>query len=249
MFLLVLGNGVVSGTLLKGSKAENSDWWVITVAWGLSVAFAIYAVGNISGAHINPAVTLGLAVVNEFPWEKVPGYMLSQVAGAFTGGALVWVFYRPHWKISEEEEKKLASFCTIPAIRAKWHNFMSETVATFVLVFGILFIGANEFTEGLNPLVIGSLITLIGLSLGGTTGFAINPARDLGPRIAHFLLPVYGKGSSDWQYSWVPIAGPLYGGMLGSLVYKWLYVSEVGVLLWPVAALFFVLLFLVIKNK
>ena len=191
--LIIMGNGVVAGVLLKQSKAENSGWWVITVAWGMAVSLAIFAVGRISGAHINPAVSIGLASVGEFPWAKVPGYVIAQLAGALTGSVIVWLHYLPHWALTEDKALKLATFSTAPAVRSSWHNLISEIIGTFILVGGILFIGANEFTDGLNPLVVGSLITAVGLSLGGTTGFAINPARDLGPRIAHFLLPIKGK--------------------------------------------------------
>lgn len=230
--LIVMGNGVVAGALLKKSKAENSGWLVITVAWGLAVSLAIFAVGRISGAHINPAVSIGLATVGEFPWAKVPGYIVAQMAGALVGSVIVWLHYLPHWVLTEDKELKLASFSTIPAVRNPWHNLMSEIIGTFILVAAILFIGANKFTEGLNPLVVGLLITAIGLSLGGTTGFAINPARDLGPRIAHFLLPIKGKGGSDWSYSWIPVAGPIIGGMLGALAYYALFLGETKPLFW-----------------
>ena len=230
--LIIMGNGVVAGVLLKGSKAENSGWWVITVAWGMAVALAIFAVGRISGAHINPAVTLGLASVGEFPWSKVLGYIAAQMAGALTGSAIVWLHYLPHWGLTEDPDLKLATFCTAPAIRQPWHNLVSEIIGTFILVGGLLFIGANKFSEGLNPMVVGGLITAIGLSLGGTTGFAINPARDLGPRIAHFLLPIKGKRNSDWAYSWIPVAGPIIGGMLGALAYYALFLGEIKTLFW-----------------
>lgn len=234
LLLLLMGNGVVGGVVLKGTKSENAGWVVIAIAWGLSVAFAIYAVGNYSGAHINPAVTLGLASVGEFPWGKAPGYILAQMGGAFCGALLVWVHYLPHWEKTEDKGAKLSVFCTGPAIRSSMANLVSEILGTFVLVGGILFIGANKFTEGLNPLVIGGLITLIGFSFGGTTGFAINPARDLGPRIAHFLLPVAGKGKSDWQYSWIPVVGPAIGGMLGALVYKAVFTKTLFPLFWVI---------------
>jgi glycerol uptake facilitator protein len=225
LILIYFGGGVVAGVLLKGTKSEQSGWLVINVAWGLAVTFAIYAAGNISGAHINPAVTLSLAFIGEFPWNKVPGYMISQLLGAFFGGVLVWIHYLPHWKMTEDQEAKLAIFCTTPAIRSYAANFVSEMFATTILILGILFIGANKFTEGLNPLVIGALIVVIGLALGGTTGFAINPARDLGPRIAHFLLPIKGKGKSDWSYSWIPVFAPILGGLLGAVLYKILFIQ------------------------
>lgn len=227
MLLIILGGGVVGGVVLKGTKAENSGWIVICVAWGLSVAFAVYAVGNVSGAHINPAVTLALASVGEFSWGLVPGYILAQLAGALIGGAIVWIHYLPHWKNTEDKAAKLAVFCTAPAIRSNSANFVSEMIGTMILTLGLLFIGANKFTEGLNPLVVGGLITVIGFGLGGTTGFAINPARDFGPRLAHFLLPISGKGHSDWAYSWIPVAGPIVGGVLGAQLYLALFQGRI----------------------
>jgi glycerol uptake facilitator protein len=223
MLLILIGDGVVAGVLLKGSKAENAGWLTICITWGLAVTFAIYAVGNFSGAHINPAVTIGLAINGDFEWSMVLGYILAQLAGAFTGAALVWLHYLPHWKGTQDSAAKLAVFSTAPAIRNSLSNLFSEVVATAVLIFGILFIGVNEFTQGLKPLVVGALITTIGLGLGGTTGFAINPARDLGPRIAHAILPIPGKGGSDWGYAWIPVVGPIIGGVLGAVLYGLLF--------------------------
>jgi glycerol uptake facilitator protein len=223
LILVLLGNGIVAGVLLKGSKSENAGWLTIVIGWGLAVTLAIFAVGNISGAHINPAITLALAYAGDFPWNQVTGYIAAQLGGAFVGATLVWIHYFLHWKNTEEQSKKLAVFCTAPAIRNVFSNLISEIIATAVLVLGILFIGANKFAEGLNPLVVGLLIIAIGLSLGGTTGFAINPARDLGPRIAHYILPIEGKGKSDWSYSWIPVVGPFIGGLLGAIVYLSLF--------------------------
>ncbi|MGC4023434.1 MAG: MIP/aquaporin family protein [Cyclobacteriaceae bacterium] len=220
LLLILLGNGVVAGVILKKTKSENAGWFTIVAGWGLAVSLAIYAVGGISGAHLNPAVTLALAFLGNFPSDQVVGYITAQFAGAFAGAVLVWLFYFPHWKETIDADTKRDVFCTAPAIRHTFSNLLSEVVATAVLVFGILFIGANEFTQGLNPLVIGLLIVSIGLSLGGTTGFAINPARDLGPRIAHFVLPIHGKGNSDWSYAWIPVAGPIVGGLLGAWIYS-----------------------------
>lgn len=217
--LILLGNGVVAGVLLKDSKAQNAGWWVISVAWGLAVAFAIYAVGQFSGAHLNPAVTLGLAIAGSFDWMLVPGYMAAQLSGAIVGSFLVYVHYLPHWARTNDKSVKLAVFCNAPAIRDNKANLISEIIATTVLMMGLLFIGANQFAEGLNPLVVGALITSIGLSLGGPTGFAINPARDFGPRIAHAILPIPGKGDSDWAYSWIPVVGPMVGGALGAMLF------------------------------
>ncbi len=224
--LMLLGAGVVASVLLKDTKAENAGWLVIILGWGLAVTLAIYAVGGVSGAHINPAVTLSLAFVGDFEWALVPGYLLAQLLGAAFGATLVWIHYLPHWGKTDNPDFKLAVFCTAPAVRSYAANFVSELIGTALLIFAILFIGANKFTEGLNPLVIGGLIVAIGLSLGATTGFAINPARDLGPRLAHFLLPIAGKGSSDWPYAWVPILGPILGGLLGASLYKTLFLNE-----------------------
>jgi len=223
MLLTLLGNGVVAGIVLRDSKAENAGWLTIVFGWGLAVTLAIYAVGRISGAHINPAVTLALFVSGDFPGDLVLGYMLAQFAGGFVGSVLMWLHYLPHWPRTENPGAKLGIFCTGPAIRTAIPNLVSEIIATMVLVLAILFIGANKYYEGLNPLLVGALIVSIGVSLGGTTGFAINPARDLSPRLAHFLLPIPGKGSSDWSYSWVPVVGPFVGGVLGAFLFKILF--------------------------
>lgn len=224
LIIVLLGEGVVAGVLLKDSKAEGSSWLTVVLAWGLAVMLAIYAVGRISGAHLNPAVTLALYVSGDFSGDQVVGYIGAQFAGAFTGAILMWLHYLPHWNKTDSAAKKLGVFATGPAIRSTIHNLISEIIGTLVLVLGLLFIGANKFAEGLNPIIVGALIVSIGLSLGGTTGFAINPARDLGPRIAHALLPIPGKGSSDWSYSWIPVVGPVIGGVLGALIFKALFV-------------------------
>lgn len=220
MLLIVLGNGVVAGVVLKGTKSENAGWLTIVIGWGLAVTLAIYAVGKISGAHLNPAVTIAFAMKGDFPWSDVAGYVTAQLLGAVVGAFIVWLHFLPHWKRTEDQATKLGVFCTAPAVRNTFSNVISEILATAVLVLGLLFIGANDFTQGLNPLVVGLLIISIGLSLGGTTGFAINPARDLGPRIAHAILPIFGKGSSDWAYAWIPVIGPIIGGIVGVLVYQ-----------------------------
>ena len=230
MILIIFGGGVVGGVVLNKSKAQNSGWIVITMGWGFAVAFGVYAVGSISGAHLNPAVTVGFASIGQFPWADVPTYIAAQMIGAILGATIVWLYYYPHWKATEDKGAKLAVFATDPAIAHSPYNFISEVLGTAVLVFGLLSIGANQFTEGLNPIIVGFFITAIGLSLGGTTGYAINPARDLGPRIAHFLLPIAGKGSSNWKYAWIPVVGPIVGGVLGSQFYQILFVngSEMG---------------------
>lgn len=223
LLLILIGNGVVAGSVLKGSKAENGGWWIICFTWGMAVTLAVYAVGGVSGAHLNPAVTLALAYEGSFPWAQVPGYMLAQVAGAFVASVCVWLHYLPHWRGTNDGGAKRAVFCTAPAIRHTLANLLSEVTATAVLVLALLFLGAQEFTQGLKPLVVGILVMVIGLSLGGTTGFAINPARDFGPRIAHAILPIHGKAPSDWGYAWIPVIGPLAGGLLGAWLYQLIY--------------------------
>ncbi|MES2592981.1 MAG: MIP/aquaporin family protein [Bacteroidota bacterium] len=249
MLLFIFGGGVVAGVILKGTKAENAGWIVITTGWGLAVTIAIYAVGSISGAHLNPAVTISLACVGEFAWEKVPVYVLAQLAGAFFGAIIVWLHYLPHWKETKDQGTQLAVFATGPAIRKTWANLLSEIIGAFILLFGLLTIGANKFSDGLNPLVIGGFIVAIGLSLGATTGYAINPARDLGPRLAHFILPIIGKGKSDWEYAWIPVIGPILGGILGALTYKALFKQEIYPLLWIFAPIVLILIILAIINE
>jgi glycerol uptake facilitator protein len=233
MLLVLLGDGVVANVVLNRTKGQNSGWIVITIGWGVAVTMAVYAVGRISGAHLNPAVTLGLAAIGSFPWADVPGYILAQIVGAFAGAVLVWLSYLPHWRVTADPASKLAVFATGPAMRSPGANFVTEVIGTAVLLFGILAIAANAqtlsrpgdvdlsfvFSRGLQPLLVGVLVLGIGLSLGGPTGYAINPARDLGPRLAHALLPIPGKGNSDWEYSWIPIVGPLVGGVLGAGAY------------------------------
>jgi glycerol uptake facilitator protein len=219
--LVILGDGVVAGVLLNKSKAQNSGWMVITTGWAMGVAVAVYAVGRISGGHINPAVTLGLAAIGKFAWSGVPQYIAAQLLGAFLGAVVVWLAYLAHWPETESQVSKLSVFSTVPAIRRNPHNLITEIIGTFVLVFGVLAILANAAPaqSGLTPLLVGLLVWGIGLSLGAPTGYAINPARDLGPRIAHAILPIAGKGGSDWGYSWVPVVGPLVGGVLGATAY------------------------------
>ncbi len=219
--LIILGDGVVAGVVLNKTKAQNSGWIVITTGWAMAVAVAVYAVGRISGAHLNPAITLGLAAVGKFAWSDVPRYIGAQFIGAFLGAVVVWLAYLAHWSETESQASKLAVFSTIPAIRRCPLNLLTEIIATFVLVFGVLAISANggPAQSGVTPLLIGLLVWGIGLSLGAPTGYAINPARDLGPRLAHALLPIPGKGSSDWGYSWVPVVGPLIGGAIGAAAY------------------------------
>jgi glycerol uptake facilitator protein len=227
MLLVLLGDGVVAAVVLNKSKAQNSGWIVITTGWGLAVAMGVYAVGHISGAHLNPAITLGLAIIGKFSWSAVPSYLAAQFLGAFLGAVVVWLAYLAHWPVTEDPELKLVVFSTIPAIRKLPFNLLTEIIGTFVLMFGVLAIAANTSAaqSGLVPLLVGFLVWSIGLSLGAPTGYAINPARDLGPRLAHALLPIAGKGDSDWSYSWVPILGPVIGGLLGAAAYARIFGS------------------------
>jgi glycerol uptake facilitator protein len=225
--LILLGDGVVAAVLLSQSKAQNSGWIVITFGWGMAVAMAVYAVGQFSGAHLNPAVTLGFAFNGTIDWGDVPAYLGGEFVGAFIGATLVWAAYSNHWRATEDPGLKLAVFCTAPAIRNTVANIITEIIGTFMLVFGVLAIvhPGNELTSGLAPLLVGLLVLAIGLSLGGPTGYAINPARDLGPRIMHAILPIPGKGPSDWGYAWIPVVAPLIGGVLGGLAFDWWYPS------------------------
>jgi glycerol uptake facilitator protein len=219
--LILLGDGVVAGVLLSKSKAENSGWIVITFGWGMGVMVGVFAVSQFSGAHLNPAITLGFAMIGNTEWSDVPEYLLGQFAGAMIGATLVWLSYLSHWRETEDPGLKLAVFCTAPAIRNTLHNVICEVIGTFVLVFGVLAFFANKATgaTGLGGLIVGLLVLAIGLSLGGPTGYAINPARDLGPRIMHAILPIPGKGGSDWAYAWIPVVAPLIGGVLGALAF------------------------------
>lgn len=231
--LIILGDGVVANVVLARTKGNDSGWLVIATGWGLAVALAVYCVGRISGAHINPAVSVGLWSIGELDAALLPTYIGAQLLGAFAGAVVVYLAYRPHWAVTDDPEAKLGVFCTGPAMPGRrGANFATEAVGTAVLVFGVLAIAANAselageidlsavFATGINPLLVGFLVWGIGLSLGGPTGYAINPARDLGPRIAHAVLPIPGKGGSDWGYAWVPVAGPLAGGVLGALAFQ-----------------------------
>jgi glycerol uptake facilitator protein len=220
MILILLGNGVVAGVCLKGTKSEGAGWMVITTAWAFAVIMGVYVAGQASGAHLNPAVTIALAVSGSFEWAQVPIYIAAQMLGAIVGACLVYLQYKPHYAMTEDQGSKLATFATGPAVRDTTSNLIGEFIGTFVLMFGLSAIGANKFADGVNPLAVGVLISVIGLSLGGTTGYAINPARDLGPRIAHAFLPISGKGTSDWGYAWIPIVGPILGSICGALLWK-----------------------------
>jgi glycerol uptake facilitator protein len=227
MLLVVLGDGVVANVLLNKSKGQNGGWIVVTAGWALAVTVAVYSVNSISGAHLNPAVTIAMAAIGKFAWGSVPAYLAAQMIGGVLGAAVVWLAYLPHWAITEDKGAKLGVFCTAPAVRHPVSNLICEAIGTAVLVIGLLTIMTPEnlvansgFKNGFAPILVGVIVWAIGLSLGGPTGYAINPARDLGPRIAHFLLPIAGKGDSDWGYAWIPVMGPILGGVAGAVFYK-----------------------------
>lgn len=225
--LILLGNGVVANVALARTKGHGSDWIVVAAGWGLAVTLAVYAVGTVSGAHLNPAVTLAVLALGDIEWGTAATYVLAQMLGAMLGAALVYLAYLPHWRVTDDAAAKRAVFCTTPAIRHTPGNLLAETIGAFVLVLGALALprpdnlpAATGFSTGLGPLLVGLVVFSIGLSLGGPTGYAINPARDLGPRIVHFLLPIPGKGPSGWGYAWIPVLGPLVGAVLGAWAYQ-----------------------------
>jgi glycerol uptake facilitator protein len=220
MILVILGDGVVANVLLNKTKGQNSGLIIIASGWAFAVFIPAVIFGHISGAHFNPALTIALAAIGKFSWSEVPVYLAGQFIGAFLGAVVVWIHYLPHWEVTEDKATKLAVFSTGPAIRNTFANFASEFIGTFILVFGILGIGQAKMVDGLGTLAVGFLIWVIGVSLGGTTGYAINPARDLGPRIAHFVLPIAGKGDSDWSYAWIPVVAPILGGLVGALFFS-----------------------------
>jgi glycerol uptake facilitator protein len=225
--LILFGDGVVAAVLLNKSKAQNSDWIVIALGWGLAVAIGVYAVGQFTGAHLNPAVTLGFWIEGSIDGSDAWRYFVGEFLGAFAGAILVLLAYYKHFEDTEDPGLKLAVFSTGPAIRTPGWNIVTEVIGTFALVFGVFAIVDNAAPgeTGLTPLLIGLLVAGIGLSLGGPTGYAINPARDLGPRIIHAIMPVPGKGTSDWGYAWIPVVAPLMGGALGALAYEWWWPS------------------------
>lgn len=228
--LVLLGNAVVANVALTQTKGNGSGWIVIATGWGLAVAIAAYSVGTISGAHLNPAVTLGLLAIGKIAVGTAGIYIVAQMLGAILGSVLVYLTYLSHFAVTEDKATKLAVFCTAPAIRKTVPNLITEIIGTFVLVLAALALPraanlpeATGFSTGIGPFLVGLVVFSIGLSLGGPTGYAINPARDLGPRIAHAILPIPGKGDSDWSYAWIPIVGPLIGGLLGALTFQLLW--------------------------
>lgn len=219
LILILLGDGVVAAVSLNKSKAQGAGWIVITLGWGAAVTIAVYVAGFMGPAHLNPAVTLGMAMAGNFEWSLVAPFIIAQVVGGIVGAVLVWITYLPHWEETKDEAAILGTFATGPAVRNLVSNTVTEIIGTFVLVFALLAFSQHTFSDGLNPLVVGVLILSIGLSLGGPTGYAINPARDLGPRIAHQILPIKNKGGSDWGYALVPIIGPMIGGAIAALLW------------------------------
>jgi glycerol uptake facilitator protein len=219
--VILLGQGVVSNVVLGKTKGNNSGWIVISVGWGMAVFVGVYCSAAASKAHLNPAVTIAFATLGKISWKLVPLYITAQMLGAMAGSAVAWLCFRPHFGATAEADAKLATFCTSPAIRSYGDNLLAEMISTFILILGVLFIAAPSSSLGaLDALPVGLLVLAIGLGPGGTTGYAINPARDLGPRIMHALLPIPGKRDSDWSYAWVPILGPLLGSLLAVLVFK-----------------------------
>ncbi|WJS82918.1 MIP/aquaporin family protein [Tetragenococcus halophilus] len=218
--LVLLGDGVVAGVNLKKSKAEGAGWIAITVGWGMGLAMAVYIAGFMGPAHLNPAVTIAFAAMGDFSASLVVPFIIAQILGGMVGAALVWLAYMPLWSETDDADGILGSFATAPAVRNFTANTVTEIIGTFILVMGLLSLGENSLSDGFNPLLVGILVLSIGLSLGGPTGYAINPARDLGPRIAHQILPIANKGTSDWSYSWVPIVGPIVGGLVAAGVFS-----------------------------
>ena len=217
--LVLLGNGIVAGNLLDETKSNNAGWLTITIGWGIAVAIGAFASGYMSPAHLNPAVTIAFAVAGDLPWGSVLPYIVAQMLGAFLGAIVVWIQYKDHYDVTKDQDSILATFATIPAIYNPVSNMVSEVIGTFVLMFGLLSFSNYDTFPWAGYLVVGVLIIGIGLSLGGTTGYAINPARDLGPRIAHAFLPIANKGDSDWKYAYIPVVGPILGAVLAAVIY------------------------------
>jgi len=218
--IIVFGGGVVANVVLNKTKGFNSGWIVITFGWAVGVFTGVLIAAPVSGAHLNPAVTLALAIAGKFSYSLVPMYLLAQLLGAMFGALLVWLAYKKHFDATDDQDSKLAVFSTSPNIRSYWHNIITEAIGTYVLALAVLYMAEPEVGLGsLNALPVAIVVLGIGLSLGGPTGYAINPARDLGPRIMHFILPFKGKRNSDWSYSWVPILGPMLGASIAAIMY------------------------------
>ena len=220
VMIIVFGGGVVANVLLKKTKGNSSGWIVITSGWAVGVFTGVLIAAPVSGAHLNPAITLALVLADKFSISLLPIYICAQMLGAMFGATLVWLAYKKHFEATAEGDLKLAVFCTSPNIRSYWHNIITEVIGTYVLALAVLYMAEPEIGLGsLNALPVAIVVFGLGLSLGGPTGYAINPARDLGPRIMHFLLPLHSKGGSDWKYSWVPVLGPLLGATLAAVMY------------------------------
>lgn len=220
LILVLLGDGVCAAVNLNKSKAQASGWIVIAMGWGMAVMMGAYISGFMGPAHLNPAVTLAMAMNGSIAYSLVVPFIIAQMAGAFVGAALVWLAYLPHWEATNDQAAILGTFATGPAIRKYPANLITEIIGTFVLVLGLLAFTQTEFADGTNIFAVAGLIIALGLSLGGPTGYAINPARDLGPRLAHAVLPIANKGTSDWQYAWVPVVGPMIGGIIAYGVFQ-----------------------------
>lgn len=227
--LILLGGGVCANVSLEKTYGNNSGWIVITIGWAMAVYAGVVVSGDVSGAHLNPAVSVGLAAAGKFAWANVGSYVLAQFIGAMLGAFLVWLMHRDHFNVTPDQGAQLGVFCNVPAIPNTFLNVLGELLGTFVLVFAVLFISSPELMDDgtAKPIGMGSLgaipvafiVLAVGLSLGGTTGYAINPARDLGPRIIHAIVPINDKGSSRWDYSWIPVVGPLLGGLVAAGLY------------------------------
>lgn len=226
--LILLGNGIVANAGLKDTFGGSAGWVGVTIGWAVAVFVGVFVSADVSGAHLNPAVTIGLATAGKFGWALVPGYIVAQFLGAMTGTTLVWLTYKKHYDTTEDQGAILSSFANTPAIKSPFWNFMTEFIATFAFVLAIFYIAGGSMSDeaislgSLDALPVALLVLGIGISLGGPTGYAINPARDLGPRIMHAILPIKGKGSSAWWYAWIPVFGPIAGGVLAALVYLWI---------------------------
>ena len=231
LLLILLGNGVVANVALNGSKGSNGGFLMVTAGWGVAVAIGVYASGHVSGGHINPAVTLAYAIGGTFSWALVPGYIAAQLLGAMTGCLLVYITYGSQYQLTDDSSAIAATFHTTPEIRHTRNNCLTEMIGTAILVFGVLsiFAAGNQISPALGPALVGLLVFGIGMSLGGPTGYAINPARDLGPRIMHAILPIRAKGKTDWAYAWIPVVAPFAGGIIGGVLFHFTKLGSVPI--------------------